>query len=92
MATPRGRAMIAPANRAPTCRRTWQEHGTDPGCQATLGERVRRDPAFASALLDAPAARFRNGEPHTARRMRRDLVNATPASRTDMLSPEGSGR
>ena len=39
----------------------------------TVVERVRRDPAFAKALLDEAATLFLNGEPHVAR----DLVNAT---------------
>lgn len=40
-------------------------------------ERVRRDPAFAKALLDEAATLFLNGEPDTARVILRDLVNAT---------------
>lgn len=43
----------------------------------TVAERVRRDPAFAKALLDEAATLFLNGEPHTARLILRDLVNAT---------------
>ena len=43
----------------------------------TMGERVRREPAFARALLDEAATLFRNGEPETARLALRDLVNAT---------------
>jgi len=43
----------------------------------TMVERVRRDPAFARALLDEAATLFLNGEPHTARLVLRDLVNAT---------------
>jgi len=43
----------------------------------TIVERVRRDPAFAKALLDEAATLFLNGEPHTARLILRDLVNAT---------------
>src|SRR6266436_94574 len=43
----------------------------------TVVERVRRDPAFARALLDEAATLFLNGEPHPARLMLRDLVNAT---------------
>ena len=43
----------------------------------TVIERVRRDPAFAKALLDEAATLFLNGEPHTARLLLRDLVNAT---------------
>jgi DNA-binding phage protein len=42
----------------------------------TVVDRVKRDPAFAKALLDA-ATLFLNGEPHTARLILRDLVNAT---------------
>src|SRR6266849_1650140 len=43
----------------------------------TVVERVRRDPAFARALLDEAATLFLNGEPDTARLILRDLVNAT---------------
>jgi DNA-binding phage protein len=43
----------------------------------TIAERVRRDPAFAKAMLDEAATLFLNGEPHTARLILRDLVNAT---------------
>lgn len=43
----------------------------------TVIERVRRDPAFARALLDEAATLFLNGEPQTARLILRDLVNAT---------------
>jgi len=43
----------------------------------TVADRVRRDPAFAKALLDEAATLFLNGEPHTARLVLRDLVNAT---------------
>jgi DNA-binding phage protein len=43
----------------------------------TIAERVRRDPAFARAMLDEAATLFLNGEPHTARLILRDLVNAT---------------
>ena len=43
----------------------------------TIAERVRRDPAFSRAMLDEAATLFLNGEPHTARLILRDLVNAT---------------
>jgi len=43
----------------------------------TVVERVRRDPAFARALLDEAATLFLNGEPQMARLILRDLVNAT---------------
>jgi len=43
----------------------------------TVVERVRRDPAFAKALLDEAVTLFLNGEPRTARLILRDLVNAT---------------
>jgi DNA-binding phage protein len=43
----------------------------------TIVERVRRDPAFAKALLDEAATLFLNGDPQTARLILRDLVNAT---------------
>ena len=45
--------------------------------RATLVERVRRDPAFAKALLDEAARLFLNGEADAARLVLRDLVNAT---------------
>lgn len=45
--------------------------------QETVVERVRKDPAFAKALLDEAATLFLNGEPDTARLLLRDLVNAT---------------
>jgi DNA-binding phage protein len=43
----------------------------------TVLERVHRDQAFATALLDEAATLFLNGEPETARLVLRDLVNAT---------------
>lgn len=43
----------------------------------TIVTRVKRDPAFAKAMLDEAATLFLNGEPHTARLILRDLVNAT---------------
>jgi DNA-binding phage protein len=43
----------------------------------TIVDRVRRDPAFAMALLDEAATLFLNGEADTARLVLRDLVNAT---------------
>lgn len=43
----------------------------------TVVERVKRDPAFARALLDEAASLFLGGEPETARLILRDLVNAT---------------
>jgi DNA-binding phage protein len=43
----------------------------------TIVERVKRDPAFAKALLDEAVTLFLNGEPDTARLVLRDLVNAT---------------
>jgi len=43
----------------------------------TVVDRVKRDPAFAKALLDEAVALFLNGEPETARLVLRDLVNAT---------------
>jgi DNA-binding phage protein len=39
--------------------------------------RVRRDPEFASALLDEAVSLFLNGEPDVARLVLRDLVNGT---------------
>jgi DNA-binding phage protein len=42
----------------------------------TIVERVRRDLDFARALLDEAATLFLNGEPHTARLILRDLVDA----------------
>ena len=43
----------------------------------TVAKRAARDPAFAKALLDEAATLFLNGEPHTARLVLRDLVNAS---------------
>jgi len=43
----------------------------------TVKERAGRDPAFATALLDEAATLFLNGEPHTARLILRDLINAS---------------
>ena len=43
----------------------------------TVAARARRDPAFAKALLDEAATLFLNGDPHTARLVLRDLVNAS---------------
>jgi len=42
----------------------------------TIVERVRRDPAFAKAMLDEAATLFLNGEADTARLVLRDLINA----------------
>lgn len=43
----------------------------------TVLERVRRDPGFATALLDEATTLFLNGDPQMARLILRDLVNAT---------------
>ena len=43
----------------------------------TVKERAARDPAFAKAILDEAATAFLNGEPHVARLILRDLVNAS---------------
>lgn len=43
----------------------------------TVKERAQRDPAFAKAMLDEAATAFLNGEPHVARLILRDLVNAS---------------
>lgn len=43
----------------------------------TVGARARRDPGFATALLNEAATLFLNGEPTHARLILRDLVNAT---------------
>jgi len=43
----------------------------------TVAARVKRDPAFAQALLDEALTLFLNGEPDTAKLILRDLVNAT---------------
>ncbi len=43
----------------------------------TVKVRAARDPVFARALLDEAATLFLNGEPHTARLILRDLVNAS---------------
>ena len=43
----------------------------------TVKERASRDPAFAKAMLDEAATAFLNDEPHVARLILRDLVNAS---------------
>ena len=43
----------------------------------TVIARVKRDPAFAKALLNEALTLFLNGEPDTAKLVLRDLVNAT---------------
>ncbi|CAN5379981.1 hypothetical protein BH09PSE3_BH09PSE3_26450 [soil metagenome] len=43
----------------------------------TVKDRATRDPAFAKAMLDEAANAFLNGEPHVARLILRDLVNAS---------------
>ena len=43
----------------------------------TISVRVARDPAFAKALLDEAATLFLNGNPHAARLVLRDLINAS---------------
>ena len=43
----------------------------------TVKERGARDPAFAKAMLYEAATAFLNGEPHVARVILRDLVNAS---------------
>lgn len=43
----------------------------------TAKDRAARDPAFAKAMLDEAATAFLNGEPHVARLILRDLVNAS---------------
>lgn len=45
--------------------------------KVTVIQRARNDSSFARALLDEAATLFLNGEPATARLIRRDLVNAT---------------
>ena len=45
--------------------------------KATVKERAARDPASAKAMLDEAATAFLNGEPHVARLILRDLVNAS---------------
>ena len=48
----------------------------EPGRNVVV-ERVRREPAFARALLDEAGSLFLNGDPAMARVVLRDLVNAT---------------
>jgi DNA-binding phage protein len=43
----------------------------------TVENRVRKDPDFATALLDEAISLLLNGEPATARLILRDLVNGT---------------
>jgi DNA-binding phage protein len=45
--------------------------------KVTIAERMARDPAFATAMLDEAVMLFLNGEPDAARQVLRDLVNAT---------------
>lgn len=59
----------------------------------TVVERVRRDPAFATALLDEAATLFLKSEPETARLIVRDLVKAPIAfenSATETSKPSKS--
>ena len=69
----------------------------------TVIARVQRDPAFAQALLEEALTLFLAGEPDTAKRILRDLVNATVGFETlakkvrksskslhRMLSPSGN--
>ena len=69
----------------------------------TVIARVQRDPAFAQALLEEALTLFLSGEPDTAKRILRDLVNATVGFETlakkvhksskslhRMLSPSGN--
>ena len=69
----------------------------------TVLERVHRDEAFATAMLNEAATLFLNGESETARLTLRDLVNATigfehlaevtqkpSKSLLRMLSPKGN--
>lgn len=55
----------------------------------TVKERAARDTAFAKAMLDEAATLFLNGEPHTARLILRDLVNASVGFET--LAAETNG-
>ncbi len=43
----------------------------------TVVSRVKKDPAFAQALLDEALTLLLNGDPATAKLILRDLVNAT---------------
>jgi DNA-binding phage protein len=43
----------------------------------TVVSRVKKDPAFAQALLDEALTLLLNGDPETAKLILRDLVNAT---------------
>lgn len=43
----------------------------------TVRERAARDPSFARSMLDEATTAFLNGEPHVARLILRDLVNAS---------------
>jgi DNA-binding phage protein len=45
--------------------------------KATIKTRIKREPEFATALLDEAVSLFLNGEPETARLILRDLVNST---------------
>ena len=50
---------------------------SDLNFKQTVLERVHRDEAFATAMLNEAATLFLNGESETARLTLRDLVNAT---------------
>ena len=47
----------------------------------TVVERVERDPAFATALLDEAATLSLSDEPETARLILHDLINANSVRR-----------
>ncbi len=47
----------------------------------TVAERLKRDPAFARALLDEAATLFLNGEPDVAPLVLRDLVDRSALGR-----------
>ncbi|MFP4310187.1 MAG: DNA-binding protein, partial [Desulfococcaceae bacterium] len=47
------------------------------GYNETVENRVRKDPDFATALLDEAISLLLNGEPATARLILQDLVNST---------------
>jgi hypothetical protein len=51
--------------------------------------RASRDLAFAKAMLDEAATLFLNGEPHTARLILRDLVNASVGFEALAIEPVG---
>lgn len=58
----------------------------------TVNDRLRKEPAFAVALLNESVSLFLNGEAVTARLILRDIVNATVGFEKLALETEKSGK